>query len=382
MHLPTLIIVTLLINLIIGFYLFVLYKRRPKDSCFRYWSYSCFCFVAGGVAGAMREFELHPFVSFFIADVLLVCAPLLVFVGLIQFSRYRFTKAKRKGAYRLFALVVVALLLTFWHPQLSSVISAVSVAYIFWQCSLLLHRSVFNEPIYTKVLYAIFVIHSLVMLTQAVLLSLNWLQASPPMPAANTIYTLLSHILLSTLTALLLPWLSFLKLERKLTLRTQRDGLTNLANRSYFIHQVDKRWAERKDIPAILMMIDIDHFKAINDKFGHAMGDLALAKVAKALSNGLRCHDLVARIGGEEFAVLLDVAEIELAKKIGERLRHQVEQEMATLADKQLDLTISIGIIQALPDEQSALAAFKAADDALYTSKNNGRNTLSVGNFS
>lgn len=381
MHLPTLITVTLSVNLVIGFYLFVLYRRRPKDISFLWWSYSCFSFVVGSICAGLRGVNFPPFISYFVADVLLISAPVLVFLGLVRFSRFRFTKSKRKGGIWLFSVFVVALFISQNSPLISSVISALAVAYTFWLCALLVRKSVFKEPLYTALLRNVFALHGSVMLIQAALYYLDNDQLNTNSMPETTVYTLLSHLLLTTLTALLLPWLSFLKLERRLTLKSQRDGLTMLSNREYFFNQVEQVWASGNKKPIVVMMIDIDHFKSINDQYGHAVGDVALKRVASILSRGLRAGDLLGRIGGEEFAAVLNRIDMATAQKVGDRLRQQIAEQMGHVDDKKVELTVSIGVVMATPGQHTSMSAFKAADDALYHSKNNGRDTLTVGSL-
>jgi diguanylate cyclase (GGDEF)-like protein len=184
---------------------------------------------------------------------------------------------------------------------------------------------------------------------------------------------------LTTLTALLLPWLSFLKLERSLTIKSQRDGLTKLANRTFFFSQVERHWLQYPQVKVVLMMIDIDHFKEINDKFGHHVGDIALKAVADIMSKGLRSHDLIGRIGGEEFAVILYNIELDVAQQIANRLCNQVMKQMAVIDGHNINLTISIGMVQVLPAHNQIHGAFKVADEALYHSKHSGRNTVTLG---
>lgn len=381
MHLPTLIVVTLLINLVIGIYLSVLYRRKPKDHCFLFWALSCFSFVLGGTCAALRAFDYPALVTYFIADLLLIAAPALVFAGLVQFSRFRFTKSKRVRAKWFSWLVVLVLLLVHPFAQIINIFSALMVALLFWICSQLLAKSVFNEPVYTRLLRTIFVIHSVIMLIQSGLYAFGEPQTIQTGLPDSTVFTLLSHIMLTTLTALLLPWLSFLKLERKLTLKSQRDGLTNLANRSHFFTSVERRWAWHPHKAVVIMMIDIDHFKAINDQFGHLVGDKVIKSVANILSKGLRSHDLIGRIGGEEFAVFIFNETLEIAEEIAHRLRKHVEKAMMNIDQHQINLTVSIGMVEAIPDEHEILRAFNAADNALYESKGAGRNTVTIGNI-
>jgi diguanylate cyclase (GGDEF)-like protein len=378
MHLPTLIGITLLVNIMIGFYLFVLYQRRPKDRCFKLWAMSCACFVAGGSAAALRGMGLPPFISFFIADLLLLTAPVLLVLGLLQFSRFRFTKSRRQRSYWLYGLTVLFLLCAYKQPALISFVAAIAIAFTFFLATFLLKKSVFNEPIYTRTLQIIFILHSVTMISQATLICLQWDSIDIQGLPENSIYTLLSHIVLTTVTALLLPWLSFLKLERKLTLKSQRDGLTKLANREHFFNQAQRYWNEYPQQAVVLMMIDIDHFKAVNDQFGHSCGDLAIKSVASVLSMGLRSDDLIGRIGGEEFAAILTKLDFDTAQTVGKRLCHLVEQHCRIVGQEQLDITISIGLVQVIPAQHTMSAAFKVADDFLYHSKRNGRNTVTT----
>lgn len=381
MHLPTLITLSLLINLVIGIYIFVLYRRKPKSSCFLYWALSCFSFVFGGIAAALRDFDYPYILTYFLADLLLVAAPLFVFMGLIQFSRFRYTRKRRAHAMRLALIITIALLISHPFPQVINMLSAIALAFLFWMCSQLLAKSVFNEPVYTRMLRSIFLIHGAIILTHAVLMLLGDNQLTQMGLPDSTVFILLSHIMLTTLTALLLPWLSFLKLERILTLKSQRDGLTNLANRSHFYASVERHWARYPSESVVIMMIDIDHFKAVNDKFGHSIGDKVIKDVSNVLSKELRSHNLIGRIGGEEFAVLIQNENITIGKEIGQRLLKQVETSMAFIDSRKINLTISIGMTEARPEHHELLSAFKVADNALYESKRLGRNILTVANI-
>lgn len=379
MHLPTLIVITLLTNLLIGFYLSILYRRRPKDKCFKYWALSCGCFVFGISASVSRGYDVPAFFSFFIADFFLIITAVLVLLGLIRFSRFRFTKAKRQRSIAILCLMTLALFFSYHNPALVTLVGSLSVAMLFIAGAWLIRRSVFNEPIYTGTLQFIFILHSVVLIVQAALVCFHWDNINYSGLPDQAIHTLLSHVTLTTLTALLLPWLSFLKLERSLTIKSQRDGLTKLANRTFFFSQVERHWLQYPQVKVVLMMIDIDHFKEINDKFGHHVGDIALKAVADIMSKGLRSHDLIGRIGGEEFAVILYNIELDVAQQIANRLCNQVMKQMAVIDGHNINLTISIGMVQVLPARNQIHGAFKVADEALYHSKHSGRNTVTLG---
>ena len=124
-------------------------------------------------------------------------------------------------------------------------------------------------------------------------------------------------------------------------------------------------------------MVDIDHFKSINDRFGHATGDEVLKAVAGALKNSLRNIDMVFRYGGEEFLVLLANTSREAAQMVGERLRLAVLGLQYLEEGRALELSVSLGCATMLPGE-SPDSLQRRADSALYVSKREGRNRLSM----
>jgi len=162
------------------------------------------------------------------------------------------------------------------------------------------------------------------------------------------------------------------------------DRLTQLYNRTFLqkrcIEEIE--FCDRQLLPMSLMMIDIDHFKEINDTYGHKEGDMVLKKVAQILSKGVRLTDLCARYGGEEFVVVLPgIAESPSDKfSIAERLRQSVERsDFVVLQDKHLALTISIGVtIRRYPEDKDTDMdeLIVRADKLLYKAKNEGRNKV------
>jgi diguanylate cyclase (GGDEF)-like protein len=125
-------------------------------------------------------------------------------------------------------------------------------------------------------------------------------------------------------------------------------------------------------------MLDIDHFKLVNDHFGHAVGDRALLEIAKAMKETLRGSDVSARLGGEEFVVLLPETNLEGALAVTERLRESVGRAEIPIGDGRLaKITVSAGIAELLPTE-GLDALLKRADDALYLAKERGRNRAVV----
>lgn len=158
------------------------------------------------------------------------------------------------------------------------------------------------------------------------------------------------------------------------------DGLTRLMNHRTFQARLDEemqRLPRQKDGLA-LVLCDIDHFKMVNDVYGHAAGDLVLAGVAGILRRTVRNTDVVARHGGEEFAILLSPTNEKGAREVAEKLRQAVEKHVFQTDLGQLKCTMSFGVAAATPDEpQTRKALFEAADQLLYLSKRTGRNRVS-----
>ncbi len=168
--------------------------------------------------------------------------------------------------------------------------------------------------------------------------------------------------------------------NRRLSDLSRRDGLTGVHNRRYFDERFPDmvRLASRRNSPLAVMMLDIDHFKQINDSRGHAIGDQCLKLAAGILSQVCsRSADLVARYGGEEFVIVLQDASGEAARAIAETVRSEISQLRTPCGKIDLQFTISIGLVMHVPqpnDDGRQLLA--EADGALYRAKKNGRNCV------
>ncbi len=154
-----------------------------------------------------------------------------------------------------------------------------------------------------------------------------------------------------------------------------RDALTGIANRRAFEYELKRRISEwnRQRTPVGLLMIDVDHFKSINDRFGHRLGDAVLHAVAKTLTSAIREMDLVARYGGEEFGIILPSTTIADAKEAAERARKSLAAQDFSIEEHKIELTASVGIANAMSGDDADLFV-RRADMALYAAKRNGRN--------
>ncbi|MDO8812701.1 MAG: diguanylate cyclase [Gallionella sp.] len=158
------------------------------------------------------------------------------------------------------------------------------------------------------------------------------------------------------------------------------DALTELPNRRFAMERIEQEWAlsKRGDRMLSCMMVDIDHFKSINDKFGHQTGDDALKAVAHALRQSARTQDVVCRYGGEEFLIICPDADINAAYQGAERLRLNVAALNFKYQGADVKLTISIGVAEKRDNTASINDLLNHADDCLYAAKEGGRNKTVV----
>jgi len=161
-----------------------------------------------------------------------------------------------------------------------------------------------------------------------------------------------------------------------------RDELTGLINRRHFYERLDEEMdrCRRYGTTLALIMVDIDHFRKVNDELGHPLGDVALAEVARLLKANVRSSDVIARYGGEEFAILIPAQGKSAAIHVAEKLRNVVEVNDLTLEGPELKVTISCGVADYddLPEnaEDSKVMLVRLADHALIKAKTCGRNRV------
>lgn len=192
--------------------------------------------------------------------------------------------------------------------------------------------------------------------------------------------TLLSAMILFLAHHLILRIAELSSTRNELEMLALTDSLTNLFNRRHFWErsQVEIARLSRYSHPLSLLALDIDHFKAVNDRYGHAAGDEALRSFAKILRASLRQADTPARLGGEEFAVLLPETSLANAQLLAERIRQSVETTPVTVGGATFPLTVSIGVVGTRLPKTSLETLLEQADLALYQAKKSGRNRTVV----
>ena len=159
------------------------------------------------------------------------------------------------------------------------------------------------------------------------------------------------------------------------------DFLTQIPNRRYFITRMEEELARLRRVAgarAAVLMCDLDHFKDVNDHYGHAVGDLILKHFAGILSNAIRKIDTAGRVGGEEFAVVLADAGVAEALVFAKRVLQQIASAPVLVGDTVIHFTVSIGIAIMSADDIDTAAALSRSDTALYQAKDSGRNRIEV----
>ena len=217
---------------------------------------------------------------------------------------------------------------------------------------------------------------------------LSWLllgAAFNPHTTAIQIYACLPMLTLYPLAVGMVSYRLAIKLaehNRALSALSRTDSLTGLLNHGSWkdLLQVSFQQSQENNSPATLALIDIDHFKRINDTYGHIIGDCVLRQLSKQLKENLRAQDLAGRYGGDEFCVIFPNCSLAQAREIMERLRQVFFNYLNTdEPELQVNVSLSIGLASCRPEFKNASIWLNEADKALYVAKNTGRNKISVG---
>lgn len=166
--------------------------------------------------------------------------------------------------------------------------------------------------------------------------------------------------------------------ELRLARLVQTDALTGLYNRTGFFERSQALLAKADRADCSVLLMDADHFKRVNDTYGHAVGDVVLQQIASRMSTVLRDGDVLGRIGGEEFAVFLPNTPKRAARLLAERIRQIVDRHALRVQGQRVPMSLSIGVALVLPTERTVDAALSRADAAMYRAKQSGRNRVEV----
>ncbi|WP_296931557.1 diguanylate cyclase [uncultured Marinobacter sp.] len=379
LHLPTLLVTSVMINLLIGGMLWAIYHLRHRERCFLFWALACLTFVSGTAFAVANELADAPGVLIFVAHLFLGGSPLLVLAGIHALVGLPIAGTRRSSRIihgasllYLFGLAVSA----GWDPVVARFLTAMFSALMF---SLAIYRlgSIERRPrLPLRLLQTLFGVHGTLMMTQVLVIAVA-MSGSTQLDLQGLLkLILMNHLLLVSATAMALPLLAFTRSEQALVVLAERDGLTQLYNRRAFYREGELAFAKAQQDGNLVtvLMIDLDHFKQINDRWGHATGDEVLKVVASLMKAELRDDDIIGRVGGEEFAALLRNNNREAIEAITGRLLHRIVEAGREVSGVPVHLSASIGGASLTRDHGSFEDVMASADKALYRAKHNGRN--------
>lgn len=222
----------------------------------------------------------------------------------------------------------------------------------------------------TAVLYAITAI-SFALCSLAIALERKWILTELPANWAEGINSVVVIIGLTGIGALSLT-VNQARISRFHRMEALTDPLTNLLNRRALIDHYSSPTRPR----TAAILFDLDHFKSVNDTYGHAAGDLVLRHFAEILSTRMRISDIAARVGGEEFCAILHNVDREMAVEFAERIRMKTEEKTVASIKGQIAVTVSVGVAYSAGHGESFGALLERADQALYRAKTGGRNRV------
>lgn len=212
-------------------------------------------------------------------------------------------------------------------------------------------------------------------------MALEWLGGTSPAAAWADHPGVYTYMGLGTLVVFALFGYAMGVQERKLLHLSIRDSLTGLYNGRFFHERLPAAYAQaaRERRPLSLVQIDLDHFKQVNDQYGHRMGDQVLRAFGEVLAQSIRRGETAARVGGEEFCVILEGADIAAAHHAAERFMAAVrEMRVPAGGGQELRMTASFGVASSELDGEDEWSLYNAADSALYAAKQAGRNRVCV----
>ncbi len=377
MHTPTLLLVNILVTAVLGVGMGIVARRSRRDGMV-WWAWAMGAQMLTYLLFALRG-QISDWLSVVVANTLLVATFALFAEGLCEFQK---RPARRWLIWSpvLAMLLLVALLMN--HHQIRPQIATLLLSF---QSLVLLHL-ILGRRHATPGGGQYFVVAGLVMIILALLLrfvaalfgqvDLNQVTASHPAHAFS--------VLMSTLIIVLIAMGLVLMTKEQADVRNHtlamQDDLTGLNNRRSIQQVLTQQiaLARRSQRSLALLLIDIDHFKQINDTHGHLSGDKALRDVAVCLRERLRAQDMVGRWGGEEFIAILPDTDAAGAQALAEALRVATEQAgFSSINDRPIPMTISIGLhVLELSSGNQRDDMIGAADRALYQAKQNGRNRV------
>ncbi len=278
------------------------------------------------------------------------------------------------------AVFVLVFLFTHLTPSFQARIAVVSIALALFtvRCALVLRFDVPSECRssyrFTELVFWLAAVGAVARAVHVLIEPSEDLPATTELDAAIFLFYA-SFIIIATLGVM---WMGIQELQRELVHSARFDSLTGVLNRGAFLDEFarEESRSEREGRPFSLAIFDLDRFKALNDRYGHPVGDQALRDVVETMRLSTRRHNLIGRYGGEEFALLMPNTGKDTALRVAERVRLEVEHKGVTVAGERVPLTLSGGVATYQVDGHDWDSLLSAADAALYGAKAAGRNQI------
>lgn len=373
LHLPTVISLSFILNLIIGLYFVSVYKYR-KQTSFLYFGLSCFTFTVAIVLASLRLVISLPIITHYVADLFIISCPLLLAWGVNSLNTQ--TQLKLKKSVLVF-IVIAGLLLATYHSMFGKFITSISVAGAFLYASVIVNKTCFVAKFQQRLLITCLSVHALIMLFQSGLIIAPFIVEMNITTEPQLQIILTIHLILATTAALILPFLVFANAEHNLSTLANHDPLTQLLNSRGFYAIANNLFNKNNSEQSLaVIMLDIDFFKRVNDEFGHDAGDEALKWVSQHLKELFSKTAITARVGGEEFAVLLSHSSLNDAQLAAEKLRKNIKQYPFNYYGNAIYLRVSAGVACSNANTASFKSLLNIADKHLYVAKKTGRDKV------
>lgn len=358
-----------------------LWERRAAPLRSRelgFWAAGFFTLAAGCFVGLMRGY-LPGNTGPALTNITMLLGYLIVLQGVVTIDRpynLLWTAATLGAAAVVWAVGGLPMTDMFWHY-----VSALPIGIISGLTAITLQRSAALRGLRSKNLaVAVFAFHGAFYLARAILMPMAVAAFGREMLPYFAATTMLEGSLYAVAMPMALIALVREEYQVSLLERSRTDDLTGLTNRRGFFERGGDAVKIAKDqgIAISLLAFDLDHFKAINDRHGHAIGDRVLQAFADAATRAAGPEAVIARLGGEEFALLLTGEDIERAREIGELIACGFSENAQAIEALQINPTVSIGVAEAKASTFELYALLDAADRALYRAKSLGRNRIEV----
>jgi diguanylate cyclase (GGDEF)-like protein len=380
LDIKTIIFLTAISALVMSVTMFVTAANYPQIKGIRRWAIACGLQGVGWGLLGMRG-ELHEVFSVFAANILIVSSAAIFYLAIASFKELDSHNFAFSGFLLVFLLIFT--FFTFYQPNFAarSMITAGTSALITFFCSFILifasnGRPTKSEWVMGLSFLAISITAFVRLCSFAFHISEQSSELFNPDIFNGIVFGLffLSILILTFSFSLMINDKFMEEIMRLATLDSLTETYNRAAMETLSVKEIER--AKRYKFPLSFLLLDLDHFKRVNDNYGHQVGDLTLKKVVEITTNELRQHDILGRFGGEEFTVLLPDTDLISAKIVAERIRNTVKQTKFYAGEKPFRITVSIGLATFNHETDDFQELFRRADLGLYKAKQTGRNQV------